>query len=299
MNLSKITYVIKKHSPEILTGVGIVGTIVSTVLACKASTKVPKIIEEKNVEIEEIKEKEDNNEKKELTIAYAKTAGELVKLYAPSVILGSASIASILGGHRIISKRYATVSAAYVALGTSYKEYRNRVAKRFGQDVEHEIKYDIQENQVEEVDEKGKKKKKLEIVSKIDKENLYLVSPYARFFDECSLYYTKDSEANKLFLLSVQDKLNQKLKKKGYLYLNDVYQALGLQESKALSKAGWIYNEIDNDGDNYVDFGLYSQTGVESIDEPKRRFANKLERSVLLDFNCLPDIYMLKTGRLS
>ena len=125
---------------------------------------------------------------------------------------------------------------------------------------------------VEEVDEKGKKKKKLEKVSKIDKENLYLVSPYARFFDECSLYYTKDSEANKLFLLSVQDKLNQKLKKKGYLYLNDVYQALGLQESKALSKAGWIYNEIDNEGDNYVDFGLYNQTGVESIDEPKRRF---------------------------
>lgn len=307
MNFNKITFAIKKHSPEILTGVGIVGTIVSTVLACKATTKVQTIIDDKNKTLNDIKECVNNpeidyneeDEKKDLTITYAKTAKELVKLYAPSILLGSASIVSILGGHKIISNRYATVSAAYVALDTSYKEYRNRVSKRYGNEVEKEIKYNITEKEIEEKDEKGKKKKTVEKVSELNKDNLYLVSPYARFFDECSLYYTKDAEANKMFLISVQEKLNEQLRRKGYLYLNDAYQALGLQESKALAKAGWVYDETYNEGDNYIDFGIFNQTGNELIDEPKRRFVNKLERSALLDFNCLPDIYMIRTGRLS
>ena len=151
---------------------------------------------------------------------------------------------------------------------------------------------------MEIVDEKtGEIKKKKENVKEIG-DNPSFTSPYARFFDESSPYWRKDPEANLMFLRGVQDDMNEKLKKKGHLYLNDVYQALGLQESRYKCKAGWIYDK-NSDGDDYVDFGIYDQEGNELRDEAKRRFVNGLEWSVLLDFNCVPDIYASYSGGLS
>ena len=319
MNLSfvnKIGFQIKKHSPEILLGTGIVGTVVSTVLACKATPKATQIIEEHNSNMRAIKtckehatipspsgesiEYDKKMETKDTIVTYVNTGKKLVKLYAPSVVLFGASVASILGGHHIVNKRYASMSAAYVALDSSYKGYRKRVAEKLGEAVEKELRYDVQTNkkEVEIVDEEtGEIKKKKENVKEIGS-NPSFSSPYARFFDESSPFWRKDPEANLMFLRSVQDASNEKLKKNGHLYLNDVYQALGLQESKVKCKAGWIYDK-NSDGDDYVDFGIYDQNGDKLRDEAKRRFVNGLEWSILLDFNCIPDIYASYAGGLS
>ena len=319
MNLSfvnKIGFQIKKHSPEILLGTGIVGTVVSTVLACKATPKATQIIEEHNSNMRAIKtckehatipspsgesiEYDKKMETKDTIVTYVNTGKKLVKLYAPSVVLFGASVASILGGHHIVNKRYASMSAAYVALDSSYKGYRKRVAEKLGEAVEKELRYDVQTNkkEVEIVDEEtGEIKKKKENVKEIGN-NPSFSSPYARFFDESSPFWRKDPEANLMFLRSVQDASNEKLKKNGHLYLNDVYQALGLQESKVKCKAGWIYDK-NSDGDDYVDFGIYDQNGDKLRDEAKRRFVNGLEWSILLDFNCIPDIYASYAGGLS
>lgn len=311
MNLSfvnKIGFQIKKHSPEILLGTGIVGTVVSTVLACKATPKATQIIEEHNSNMRAIEickehpeyDYDKKKEQKDTIITYVNTGKKLVKLYAPSVVLFGASVASILGGHHIINKRYASMSAAYVALDSSYKGYRKRVAEKLGEAVEKELRYDVQTNkkEVEIVDEEtGEIKKKKENVKEIGN-NASFSSPYARFFDESSPYWRKDPEANLMFLRGVQDNMNEKLKKNGHLYLNDVYQALGLQESKVKCKAGWIYDK-NSEGDDYIDFGIYDQNGDKLRDEAKRRFVNGLEWSILLDFNCIPDIYASYAGGLS
>lgn len=306
--INNMLFKIKKHSPEILMGTGIVGTVVSTVLACKATPKATKIIEEHNSNLAAIKtcketvdiEYDKKTEQKDTLITYVNTSKSLIKLYAPSILLFGASVASILGGHKIISGRYASMSAAYVALDSSYKGYRKKVAEKLGEAVEKELRYDVKQNKkdVEIVDEKtGEIKKKKENVKEIG-DNPSFTSPYARFFDESSPYWRKDPEANLMFLRGVQDDMNEKLKKKGHLYLNDVYQALGLQESRYKCKAGWIYDK-NSDGDDYVDFGIYDQEGNELRDEAKRRFVNGLEWSVLLDFNCVPDIYASYSGGLS
>lgn len=306
--INNMLFKIKKHSPEILMGTGIVGTVVSTVLACKATPKATKIIEEHNSNLAAIKtcketvdiEYDKKTEQKDTLITYVNTSKSLIKLYAPSVLLFGASVASILGGHKIISKRYASMSAAYVALDSSYKGYRKKVAEKLGEAVEKELRYDVKQNKkdVEIVDEEtGEIKKKKENVKEIG-DNPSFTSPYARFFDESSPYWRKDPEANLMFLRGVQDDMNEKLKKKGHLYLNDVYQALGLQESRYKCKAGWIYDK-NSDGDDYVDFGIYDQEGNETNNEAKRRFVNGLEWSVLLDFNCVPDIYASYSGGLS
>lgn len=306
--LSKVTYQIKKHSPEILMGTGIVGTVVSTVLACKATPKAVKVIEEHNEIMNGMKAVKENPElgydkkakAKDIIKVYGNTTKDLAKIYAPSVILFGASVASILGGHHIINKRYASMSAAYVALDTSYKGYRKKVAEKLGEAAERELRYDVKTNKkdVEVVDtETGEIKKKKENVKEIG-ENPSFTSPYARFFDESSPYWRKDPEANLMFLRGVQDNLNEQLKKKGHIYLNDAYQALGLQESKVKCKAGWIYDK-NFDGDDYIDFGIYDQNGDKLRDEAKRRFVNGLEWSILLDFNCVPDIYASYSGGLS
>ena len=94
---TKATFQVQKHSPEILMGVGIIGTIASTVLACKATTKVSKIIDEKNQQINNVHvcledndvEYNEDDSKKDLTIIYAQTGLKLIKLYAPAIIIGT------------------------------------------------------------------------------------------------------------------------------------------------------------------------------------------------------------------
>lgn len=103
-------------------------------------------------------------------------------------------------------------------------------------------------------------------------------SPYARIFDETCSGWTKDAEFNLMFLLQVQNYANEKLKARGYLFLNEVLDMLGLPRSKAGQIVGWIYKENNTDGDNYVDFGIYKT-------EKNANFVNGYENCILLDFN--------------
>lgn len=102
-------------------------------------------------------------------------------------------------------------------------------------------------------------------------------SQYARFFDEQSPSWNDNSEMNLAFLKLQEQYANDKLKSVGHLFLNDVYDMLGIPRTKAGQVVGWVYEENNPNGDNYVDFGL-SEVGAS-------RFVNGYEKSVLLDFN--------------
>lgn len=293
---------VKKHSPEILMVAGIVGTVTSAVLACRATLKVNNILEEKKETVENIhkclEDKDidytEEDSKKDLTILYSQTGVKLVKLYAPSILLGGLSIASIVMGQNILKKRNIAIMAAYTAVDTGFKRYRKNVVDRFGEQVDKELRYSIKAKEVEKTikDEKGKEKKVKEIEYTIDGNPLRNVSEYAKFFDEwTSTEHHKDSEYNLMFLRRQQDYANEVLKAKGHLFLNDVYEMLGIPKTKAGQVVGWIYNEENPNGDNYVDFGIYEMTGVERYDERKRAFVNGYERNILLDFNVDGVIY--------
>lgn len=288
---------IKKHSPEILMVAGVVGTVASTVLACKATTKVSKILEEKDKNIEAVHQGMEQGEinsveyteedgKKDLTIIYAQTGVKLVKLYAPAVILGTLSITSIVSGHHILKKRNVALAAAYAVVDKGFKDYRKRVVERFGEELDKELRYNMKakEIEVEVTDENGNTTVEKQIVRSAD-DSIKGHSEYARFFDEYCENWTKDPEYNLMFLRRQQDWANEKLKAKGHLFLNDVYESLGINKSQAGQVVGWVYDEKNPHGDNYVDFGIYDQCGIESQDERKRAFVNGFERNILLDFN--------------
>lgn len=281
---------VKKHSPEILLTVGIVGGVASAVMACKATTKLSGILEEGKKNTEEFdnyvategysEEYTAEDYVNDVRIVKVQTAVKVVKLYAPSVVIGVASITSILAGHKIIKTRNAALSAAYAAIDHSFKEYRNRVVERFGKELDHELKYNIKAKEVQEVvtDENGNEQV---VTNTVEVADITTLSEYSRFFDETAKGWSRDAEYNKTFLIHQQQVANDRLKAKGYLFLNDVYEMLGMSPSKAGQIVGWIYDEKCPNGDNFVDFGIFDANRMTM----NKRFINGYEKSILLDFN--------------
>lgn len=290
----------KKKSPELLVAAGIAGVIVSTVMACKATTKAGRIAEETHDALDTIHEAETSgvtkagedyskeDAVKDLAITYLQTGIKYARLYAPAVVVGAASVTCILASHNILKKRNAAIAAAYTALDKSFRDYRGRVVERFGKQVEKELRYNIKAKEVEEtvVDEKGKEttvKKTVDVAGAGWDPSQY--SPYARIFDEGHRAWMKDPEQNKFYLLARQAQANDRLKSRGHLFLNEVYEMLGYPLTKAGAVVGWIYDPNNPMGDNFVDFGMFEVRREKAVD-----FVNGYERSFILDFNVVGDI---------
>ena len=279
------TIKVKKHSPEILIVAGVVGTVASAVMACKATTKLSTVLEAHKKDVNAVHECSENEEikadysqedaKKDLTIIYAQTGVKLVKLYAPAIALGALSITSIVASNNILRKRNVALAAAYATVDKSFKEYRNRVVERFGEQVDKELKYDIKAKKFEETvkdPETGKEKKVKSTVNVANAD-----SGYARFFDETCKGYEKDTQYNLLMLRGQQQYANDLLHARGYVFLNDVYDMLGIDRTKEGQIVGWVYNKNNEVGDNFVDFDIL-ETNRETED-------GSYEPAILLDFN--------------
>ncbi len=299
--LGNASFALKKHSPEIFIAAGIIGTVTATVMACKATTKLEGILSESKEKLDAVHDMSgkdilgnsysEQDARRDTFIIYSKTCVQLVKLYAPSVLLGVISISSILASNDILRKRNMALAAAYATVDEGFKAYKKRVAERFGEEIEKEIRYNLKSADIEETetDENGTEKTVTKTVKVADTavEN----SPYARFFDESSPYWEKDSEYNLMFLKTQQSYANDKLRANGRLFLNEVYDMLGIPKTKAGQVVGWTYNEKNPTGDNYVDFGIY-----DCYSTAHRDFVNGYERAILLDFNVDGNIWDMWHG---
>lgn len=287
----KLGFAFKKHSPEILVVAGVVGTVASAVMACKATTKLDEVLEEHKHKIDTLHEAMEDPEnlpaevtvqdcKKDLTIHYAHAVVDVAKLYAPAVGVGVLSIGAILSGHNVLRKRNMALAAAYATVDKSFKEYRGRVIERFGKELDKELKYNIKKEEIEEtiVNEDGSESKIKKTVDVFDELAGY--SMYCKYFDQSCKGWEKNAELNMTFLRQVQSWANDKLRRQGYLFLNDVYEALGIDKTQAGCVVGWIYDEKVPNGDNFIDFGIYN--GHRSAN---RAFVNGHEPVILLDFN--------------
>lgn len=287
---SKAVMKLKKHSPEILVVTGIAGTVVSAVLACKATTKVAEILDEtkgtlntihEGMETGAINGQEYTTEdgKKDTVVVYAQTGMKLAKLYGSAIILGTLSITSILASNNILRKRNVALGAAYAAIDKSFKEYRGRVIERFGEQVDTELKYGIKAKKFEEIEvdpETGKEKKVKKTVMVADPN---LQSDYAVYFDSKSRNYETNPDYNRMFLKAQQAFANDKLQTRGHLFLNEVLDDLDLPRTPAGQIVGWT-----KDGpDGYVNFRIVE---VERETEDGRH-----EPALLLDFNVEGNIW--------
>lgn len=288
---NKTVMKLKKHSPEILIVAGIAGTVVSAVIACKATTKVNKIVEDTKNDIEKVHAATEKgvteagepysaeDSKKDLTIIYAQTGIQFIKLYAPAVILGTLSITSILASNNILRKRNVALGVAYATIDKSFKEYRGRVIERFGEQVDNELKYGIKAKKFEEIEvdpETGKEKKVKKTVMVADPN---LKSDYAVYFDNKSRNYETNLDYNRMFLKAQQAFANDKLQTRGHLFLNEVLDDLDLPRTPAGQIVGWTADGPDG----YVNFRILE---VERETEDGRH-----ESVLLLDFNVEGNIW--------
>ena len=283
---TKVAMKARKNSPEILLVVGVAGIVLATVKACQASRKVDDILDLHTEALEGVKSTDENVEvepkeqRKAVALVYGHTALEMVRLYGPSVALGGASLLLIFKSHDILRKRNLALAAAYKAVDEAFKQYRKRVVEELGEVKDRHFRFGTNEESITvgEIGEDGKTKKKKVKEEVIDKDGnpLNRYSQYARFFDESCRAWEKNSEYNLKFLRITQSDFNDKLNARGHVFLNEVYDALGIPRTQAGAVVGWT----KDGGDGYIDFGIY-----DIWDSSKRDFVNGYEKVILLDFN--------------
>lgn len=300
---SKYGYRLKKASPTIMIISAAVCGVTATVMACKATIKAQDIIEEHKADVATIhkaKEQIENgqiilnkdetyteeNVKKDITAVYIQTGVKLAKAYAPAVSLGAIALGCMFGSHTIMSKRNATLTAAYIALDKTFNEYKSRVTERFGDRIQHELEHNIKAVEVESTAKKDDGTEEVikeykDIASKHE-------SPYSLLFDESVDTWQPDADLNRNYLLMVESAANKRLKTQGHLFLNEVLSMIGTYGGVTMRRpegqlVGWLYDPNDPTKQNCVDFHV---TNYALGKEQLNNFIDGWERSVMIVFNC-------------
>lgn len=279
--LARTALLAQKSSPEVLLAAGVVGMVGSTVLACRATLKMDTVLEDGQEKLNTAKNLDHPNyserdRQRDIYLIYYQTGIKIARLYIPAVVLGGLSIYALTSSHGIMVKRTAALSAAYGALEKGFSEYRGRVIEKYGEDEDRNLRYGSQEIEVSD----GKSKTKT--VTRVGNDE---PSIYARFFDMNSTSWNKEPEYNMMFLNCQQNYANDMLHARGHVFLNEVYDLLGLERSKAGAVVGWILSK-NGETDNYIDFGVF-----DGKTQAARDFVNGFEGAILLDFNVDGVIY--------
>lgn len=204
---------IVKHSPEILTGIGIAGMITTAVLAVSATPKALELIkkkkEELNIEDEKLK-----------PVEVVKTTW---KCYVPAVVTGTVSAACLIGANSVNAKRHAALATAYSLSETAMKEYRDKVIETIGEKKEQSVRDAVDK----EVVEKNPVSKNEVIVTKKGE---------TLCFDKISGRYFK-SDLDKI--QKAVNEINFRLFDEMYISLNEFYYELGLDGIAIGDEIGW------------------------------------------------------------
>lgn len=281
---------VKKHSPEILLGAGVVTFAATVILACKATTKMEAVMDKYEDDLDNLAHPERIEEaaeekgveytsddlKKDKIIVYKDIAIDTAKTYAPVAGMMFLSLCCFLGSYKILSSRYIAVTAAYNLVSTAFDKYRSRVRDELGDTMDRHFRYgtEVSEIEVTTVNEKGKTKTEKEQVEVIDRAG---VSEYAKFFDKSCPEWDENPMFNLKWLRANEQSANDILNVRGHIFLNEVYDMIGLPHTPEGAVVGWLK---DGDGDSYVDFGLYDPNN-----QSARRLVNGEDNVILLDFN--------------
>lgn len=293
---AKAAFKLKKASPELLIAGGVACVIGGTVMACKATKKTDDILADANDKIQHFPTDPDalpaedisdedvqqiiSTNKKEVAKIKLDCAGKLVANYAPSVAVGGVGIAMILASHGIMRQRNATLLAAYNAVDTAFRKYRERVMLEDGgreRDV-HYMTGGVHEELIEyEEDERG------ELVRRVNDraEDILLMDhptgPYTFIFGPTtSSFWSSHGLSNLNLLRQTERWATDQIRLNGFIFVNDVLERLGMAKVPIGQLAGWAKGF----GDDYVDFGLIEDYRAADVD------VDVMKKPIVLNFNC-------------
>ena len=262
--LAPLTAKLAKHSPEIMVGGGIVLLVTGTVLACKATLDAKEAVEEA---VPDISGAETPEEK---TVECAKLGIEIATMYAPAALAIFSGIGLVVSGHNRLRSRLLAMGAAYKTLESAYDRYRSHVIEEHGEETDRRYRLGTR---------KPKKKEGDLPVVESEHSDGFGYSMYARYFDQFnSNEHVKNQAQNYDFLLLKQSWANERLQRRGFLFLNEVYEELGFD----YVPEGWLVGWKLGNGDNFVDFGLFEARNSLACDAVRY---NGCETCFVLDFN--------------
>ena len=297
--LHKLAFGLRKVGPEIGTVAGMAGIAVSAIYLYKAVNESKDILAKVK---EEVKKLEDEGAD-EKDIKAVKIAGgvAVAKKVAIPVGLAVASSATVLGIHHEMRKENRRLSEVITQTSLAYNALKNEIREQLGDEQADELIYGVRKpdkKEIKEIEENSPRKDEITDEERksyrISDGEEITPSPYAVFFDETCNNYTDDPEYNKNTLILLQAQLNERLKRIGYVYLNEVYEKLGVEKTEAGHVMGWRYapHDPNHEGDNQIDFNMWD---IRS--RANRRFINGYEPVVLLDFNIDPEPIMHQVYR--
>lgn len=298
-SMAKIALKAKKHAPEIMVITGAIVVVGSAVVACKQTIKAYEVLEKANGDLDEVNKALEtcseesyspDDAKKDRQNIYIKTGWELTKLYGPAIIGGVIGLGMMFGAHKILRARNAALTVAYTNLMNSYNNYRKRVVDEIGEDKARLLATGAETTDISVVNEDGtiEEVKNAAVIHDTGSNH----SPYARVFEATNNNWSPNPSTNLFWLRSQENYANEKLQADGFLFLNDVYQMLGFPRTSEGQILGWVFdpNNVDHDGDNHVDFGIYD---LLYKGEEKVEFINGYNPCIWLDFNVDGVVYDL------
>lgn len=290
MNLNFITQAygaaklaLQAKAPTLLVVGGITSMAAGTVIACKQTLQVEAVLEKHVPELEKVKkgaelqlssygpEAAQNDRLK----VYTRVALDGGKLYAVPAILWVGGAGMVFSGHRLLLQRNATLAIAFTTLKGVFDKYRANVRDEFGEKADQAMLNGFKH--VEIVDSETGAVHTISTRDWEGEEN----DPYNRIFDQYSSQsWQPDLGVNKMFIAQQQRFAQELLVRRGYLYLSEVYRALGFEENDISRVVGWKVKKLADGSRDIplVDFGL---------DRPlPDDWKYSKEKAVYLDFNC-------------
>lgn len=271
----------KAHGPSILVGAGILGMAVTTYRAVKES-------ETAQIELDTIEYNLANAKNtKEKAIVYANGTKNLAYNYKTTLLGFTLSTTAILTGYSIMKKRYLGATMAITVLSKQFDTYRKACIEENGVAADHRYMNGLTKKKMDVIDENGKKKKEDCLV---DTNGIDENFSYCRYFDDeeaGSVYDKKNKTMNIAIINMANTTLNETLKARGHVLLNDAYEALGLTRTYAGGVTGWLSrafyeNVLESEywasADNYINI---TYDIVKKFDKETGEYKD----SILLDFN--------------
>lgn len=205
---SKAQHYTKKNAPTILSCMGALGVVGTTLSAIKATLKAIDVLEDE----EEIKMQRDNQ-----SLTTFEKALVVAPVYFPTILFGAATVTCIFGANMLNKKKQATLVSAYAYLNSSFNEYKDKVKAIYGEDGEKRVREEIAKDKY--------------IQQSIPESNEDML-----FFDEYSGRYFE------LTLFDLQNavyRLNRTFALEGYTNLNEFYRYVDLPETDYGEVLGW------------------------------------------------------------
>lgn len=269
---------LKAHTPEILVTGGLVGFGVTVVGACKATSKARDILEDKEVALSAndgaLQDSIISQEQYDANIVRInrQTRWLLVKAYTPTATGLVVSVILVLGGYKMINGRLVKTAAAYKILEDGFGRYRENVRDEFGEEADWRMLNGIRPERLEAAEKEREANRDIAADKKRKKRNFEKrrtahEEVYSKFFDQYSDRWRRSWTPDQVweYLRTKQREANDMLSIRKHIFLNEVYDLLGLDRTEEGAVVGWILTK--NNPNSFVDFGLDSMP-----EEERRRF---------------------------